>query len=208
VDVVRRELIAPEPAQALAGLLDTSLTGDELSALCHWLFAGGACVRYRPLIIGLPAERRSWVSARSEKQGRSGPLEPTPAAEKYNEPPSTTAAYFNVDPVVLFRFSALTYNSHRIHYDREFALTEGHPDLVIHGPLQAVLMANYAYAVQDQRAADGESRFDFRLVAPAYGAQRLAIDATAADEVAVGDAAGNLTATATLRDKPCQPSTL
>src|SRR5207244_13185609 len=49
-----------------------------------------------------------------------------------------------VDPVLLFRFSALTYNAHRIHYDREFARAEGYPGLVVHGPLQALLMAGLA----------------------------------------------------------------
>ncbi len=45
------------------------------------------------------------------------------------------------DPVSLFRFSALTFNSHRIHYDRPYAMNEeGYPGLVIHGPLIAVLL--------------------------------------------------------------------
>ena len=47
-------------------------------------------------------------------------------------------------PVLLFRFSALTYNAHRIHYDREYARAEGYPGLVVHGPLQALLMAELA----------------------------------------------------------------
>src|SRR4029077_18737142 len=51
-----------------------------------------------------------------------------------------------VDPVPLFRFSALTYNAHRIHYDRDFARAEGYPGLVVHGPLQALLMAGLAGA--------------------------------------------------------------
>jgi len=45
------------------------------------------------------------------------------------------------DPTLLFRFSALTFNSHRIHYDRDFARkVEGYPGLVVHGPLQAMLL--------------------------------------------------------------------
>jgi 3-methylfumaryl-CoA hydratase len=45
------------------------------------------------------------------------------------------------DPVVLFRFSALTWNAHRIHYDREYAVgVEGHAGLVVHGPLLALLL--------------------------------------------------------------------
>jgi 3-methylfumaryl-CoA hydratase len=45
------------------------------------------------------------------------------------------------NPVTLFRFSAVTGNAHRIHYDRQYATeVEGHPGLVVHGPLLAILM--------------------------------------------------------------------
>jgi 3-methylfumaryl-CoA hydratase len=45
------------------------------------------------------------------------------------------------DPILLFRFSALTFNAHRIHYDRPYATAvEGYPGLVVHGPLAAVLL--------------------------------------------------------------------
>lgn len=46
-------------------------------------------------------------------------------------------------PVTLFRFSALTFNGHRIHYDREwYREVEGHPDLVVHGPLNLIHMVD------------------------------------------------------------------
>jgi 3-methylfumaryl-CoA hydratase len=49
------------------------------------------------------------------------------------------------DPVVLFRFSALTFNSHRIHYDRPWATeVEGYPGLVVHGPLTTALLVDFA----------------------------------------------------------------
>jgi 3-methylfumaryl-CoA hydratase len=49
------------------------------------------------------------------------------------------------DPVLLFRFSALTFNSHRIHYDRTWATdTEGYPGLVVHGPLTTALLLDFA----------------------------------------------------------------
>jgi 3-methylfumaryl-CoA hydratase len=49
------------------------------------------------------------------------------------------------DPVLLFRFSALTFNSHRIHYDRRWAMeTEGYPGLVVHGPLTTGLLLDFA----------------------------------------------------------------
>jgi 3-methylfumaryl-CoA hydratase len=50
-----------------------------------------------------------------------------------------------IDPVLLFRYSALTFNGHRIHYDEPYAReVEFYPGLVIHGPLQATLMLNLA----------------------------------------------------------------
>ncbi len=49
------------------------------------------------------------------------------------------------DPVLLFRFSAVTNNAHRIHYDHPYAtVVEGYPDLVVHGPLTAVLLVEFA----------------------------------------------------------------
>ena len=49
------------------------------------------------------------------------------------------------DPVLLFRFSALTFNSHRIHYDRAWAIeVEGYPGLVVHGPLTTTLLIDFA----------------------------------------------------------------
>jgi 3-methylfumaryl-CoA hydratase len=49
------------------------------------------------------------------------------------------------DPVLLFRFSALTFNSHRIHYDRPWAVeVEGYPGLVVHGPLTSTLLIDFA----------------------------------------------------------------
>lgn len=49
------------------------------------------------------------------------------------------------DPIVLFRFSALTFNSHKIHYDRQWATeTEGYPGLVVHGPFTQTLLIDFA----------------------------------------------------------------
>ena len=49
------------------------------------------------------------------------------------------------DPILLFRFSALTFNSHRIHYDRQWAMeVEGYPALVVHGPLTSALLLDFA----------------------------------------------------------------
>ena len=63
-----------------------------------------------------------------------------------------------VDPVMLFRFSAVTFNGHRIHYDRTYAMeVEKYPGLVVHGPLQAVLLFDAATAVAAGRTPRGST---------------------------------------------------
>jgi hydroxyacyl-ACP dehydratase HTD2-like protein with hotdog domain len=58
-----------------------------------------------------------------------------------------------VDPTQMFFFSAATYNGHRIHYDKTWATeVEGYPDILVHGPLQAALLAR---AVTDWVGPDG-----------------------------------------------------
>ena len=101
-----------------------------------------------------------------------------------------------VDPTLLFRFSALTYNAHRIHYDRDFAATEGYPGLLVHGSLQALLMAEHC--AEDCRLdASAGYRFDYRLTAPLFDFQGLIVggDPTA---LYVRDRTGRHTAAATL----------
>jgi 3-methylfumaryl-CoA hydratase len=95
---------------------------------------------------------------------------------------------FVIDPVVLFRFSALTYNAHRIHYDREYAGSQGFGDLVVHGPLQTLLMAEYLAATGTDLLG---RTLSYRLVAPAMGPQRLVVrrstESDANVEVIAGD---------------------
>jgi 3-methylfumaryl-CoA hydratase len=98
-----------------------------------------------------------------------------------------------VNPVLLFRYSALTYNAHRIHYDRDYARSEGYPGLLVHGPLQALLMAELA-----RRGGASFGEYSYRLVSPLYDGQGLVVSAVAdgdAVQVSCRDAAGRLTAT-------------
>jgi Uncharacterized conserved protein len=66
---------------------------------------------------------------------------PQPARPAKPAPPPPVAKHREshmADPVLLFRYSALTFNGHRIHYDRDYVTkVEGYPGLVFHGPLQA-----------------------------------------------------------------------
>lgn len=113
----------------------------------------------------------------------------------YRHPPETSApslesaqsAYADVPPEVgewaiepsptlLARFSALTYNGHRIHYDREFTRdVEGYPGLLVHGPLQAIAMAEAARRLLGGAVAPVD--FDYRLVAPLFDHQGMVVGA-------------------------------
>ena len=79
-----------------------------------------------------------------------------------------------IDPVLLFRFSALTYNAHRIHYDRDYARgVEGYPGLVVHGPLQALVMAEAARMRVPEGQRAETNAFEYRLVSPLFDHQGL-----------------------------------
>jgi len=108
------------------------------------------------------------------------------------------------DDVLLFRYSALTFNGHRIHYDRRYATgVEGYPGLVVHGPLIATLLADLA---RDHVAPAELATFSFRAVMPLFDVAPFATcgrrdpdDGTI--RLWAQDSAGNLAmeATATLR---------
>jgi 3-methylfumaryl-CoA hydratase len=75
------------------------------------------------------------------------------------------------DEVLLFRYSALTFNGHRIHYDRRYVTgVEGYPGLVVHGPLIATLLVDLLrWQAPDARVA----RFEFRAVRPTFDLNRF-----------------------------------
>ena len=75
------------------------------------------------------------------------------------------------DPVLLFRFSALTFNGHRIHYDHDYVTTvEHYPDLIVHGPLLAVLLLDL---VRRNLPDATVSSFTFKGVRPTHVPQRF-----------------------------------
>ncbi len=133
------------------------------------MWAGGRVEFLAPLRVGIDAEKKSTVSAIQEKKGRTGSLlfvtvrhevsqagklviseeqdivyrEPSPPKLVGSEPAPAAQWKDRVEPsaVMLFRYSAVTFNGHRIHYDHPYVTqTEGYPGLVVHGPLIATLM--------------------------------------------------------------------
>lgn len=123
--------------------------------------------------------------------------EPEPAPRK----PALT---LTADEALLFRFSALTYNAHRIHYDHNWVREEGYSDLVVHGPLQALMMGELI-----RRSGDGlvGKQFAYRLISPMIGPQTFTVLA-GEDGVNAGaesrDARGTVTAVSTV--SPIDPA--
>ena len=84
------------------------------------------------------------------------------------------------DTTLLFRYSALTFNGHRIHYDQTYARQEeGYPDLVVHGPLTATLLQQLAVEQGDGRKL---ASFDFRGVSPLFVSRPFAIEGRKSDD--------------------------
>ncbi|SEK02207.1 MaoC family dehydratase N-terminal domain-containing protein [Achromobacter sp. NFACC18-2] len=133
------------------------------------MWAGGRVEFRQPLKVGVPAERVSTVAEVKEKTGRTGSLlfvtvrheyvqsgevaileeqdivyrQPTPPKLTGSEPAPRAEWSDTVHPtpVLLFRYSAVTFNGHRIHYDHPYVTgVEGYPGLVVHGPLIATEM--------------------------------------------------------------------
>lgn len=153
------------------------------------MWAGGMIETVGPLRIGGRVERVSTITGIRFKQGSSGTLclvsvqheisgEDGLAVRERQDLVFREAAAANVvtgpeghidadwiveaSPLLLFRFSAMTFNGHRIHYDIDHARSEGYPGLLVHGPLQAVLMLNLAA----HRRGAVPPRFDYRCLAP------------------------------------------
>ncbi len=195
------------------------------------MWAGSRLDFHRPLTLGLPGRRLSTVEAVEEKSGRSGRLvfvtvrhelfdgdslavtdrhdivyrEERPGAALPKPEPAPDdhqwSAAYSADPVLLFRYSALTFNGHRIHYDRDYARqVEGYGGLVVHGPLLATLLVDFARSLRPDRRLQA---FAFRGRRPVLDGQLFQLRAKAQGEDAlvlwIADADGALAMTAEAR---------
>jgi 3-methylfumaryl-CoA hydratase len=85
------------------------------------------------------------------------------------------------DPVLLFRYSALTFNGHRIHYDRDYVTkVEGYPGLIFHGPMQAALLVEFAAHLHGGTAP---KTFSYRGLQPLFEGGEFSVNA---NEIAEG----------------------
>jgi 3-methylfumaryl-CoA hydratase len=163
--------------------------------LARRMWAGSRCTFHHDLHVGDRVTKTSTILKISEKQGRTGTMFfvtvghviRVGASLAYEEeqdivymdipkvftPPEPVALptctwhhSVALDPVFLFRFSALTFNGHRIHYDRDYAMgVENYPGLVVHGPLQAILAFQFARLEQADRKPQA---FRFKGVRPLF----------------------------------------
>ncbi len=167
------------------------------------------------LRVGMEVERRSAIAEVKQKEGGTGSLVFVTVRHEIGEPGgsalvidehdivyrglSGAAAKGAIaappagewrrelmpDPVLLFRYSALTFNGHRIHYDREYTVREeGYPGLVVHGPLIATLLLDL---VRRERPESRIEAFSFRAMSPLFDGRRMAVNGTSPD------AEGNVT---------------
>ena len=161
------------------------------------MFASAAMTFDSPLSLDTPAELTLTVADVRHRSGKTGDLvfvevdrsltqdgvprlserqtivyrglgEPVAPVEPTDLPPHRNAEVWDPGPVDLFRFSAVTFNSHRIHYDLPYAMgEEGYPGLVVHGPFTAARL----FALARARMGRPLTAFSFRAVAPLFAGQ-------------------------------------
>ena len=164
------------------------------------MWAGSEIDFIRPLRLNEAASRQSRILDMTGKSGSRGPMvflttehrveqrgevaivernravflgaaAPVAAPAAFSRRPAERDRTWQVDEAVLFRFSALTFNSHRIHYDLPYATAEErYRGLVVHGPLTATLLLDLARRELGDNAVAG---FSFRGLSPAICGEAL-----------------------------------
>lgn len=168
------------------------------------MWAGGAFHFHGDLKVGDAVKRTSRIEGVALKEGRTGPLcfvtvlhrmeangatvieerqdivyrgFDAPGGPAKAQLPAERGAHqraMKAEAPLLFRYSALTFNGHRIHYDRRYVTdVEGYPGLIVHGPMQAAWLCNYATQLRDSPP----TRFTFRSLSPLFDDDAFALHA-------------------------------
>jgi len=171
------------------------------------MFASAAMRFAGPLVLGRQAELSLSVADVKHRVGKTGELvfvevdrvltqdgrqriaerqtivyrgagEATPAVQPIDLPERAGEAIWRPSPVDLFRFSAVTFNAHRIHYDQAYTRNEeGYPDLIVHGPFTACKLAALAARTQPHKPMKA---FSFRAISPLFVGQPVRLATCAA----------------------------
>jgi len=118
---------------------------------------------------GTAIRERHDIVYRDVTTGSATPAKPAgaPPVAKHRE------THF-ADPVLLFRYSALTFNGHRIHYDRDYVTkVEGYPGLIFHGPMQAALLVEFAAKLR----GSVPRKFVYRGLQPLFEGSEFSVNA-------------------------------
>ena len=173
------------------------------------MWAGSRIAFPGELRISMSLVRRSTIASVERKQGKAGPLVFVTVRHEIGEPdgpplvidehdivyrslggPAVKAAAdagspgewrrsLVPDAVLLFRYSALTFNGHRIHYDRSYVTeAEGYPGLVVHGPLIATLLVDLVRRKMPDARIE---RFAFRALSPLFDGREMTVNSTPPD---------------------------
>lgn len=159
------------------------------------MWAGGTFTFHDDIRVGERVTRSSTIRDVKVKEGRTGTLcfvtvdhridsngrlaieerqdivyrriDTPGSVRKASEPAARGAhrAVVNPSAALLFRYSALTFNGHRIHYDAPYVTgEEGYPGLIVHGPMQATMLVQFAEKLRGNRP----THFDFRSLSPLF----------------------------------------
>jgi 3-methylfumaryl-CoA hydratase len=143
---------------------------------------------------GIAIRERQDIVYRDVSTGQS------PATTKPAAPPPVAQHREShmADPVLLFRYSALTFNGHRIHYDRDYVTrVEGYPGLIFHGPMQAALLVEFAAKLHGGTAP---KKFSYRGLQPLFEGSEFSVNTNRTDngmELWTANSAGQPTMKAT-----------
>lgn len=216
-DPVAADALGPDGHPALGGFLPPAHKRNRM-------WAGSRLEFYQPLRVEAEVTCISTILNVEEKQGRSGSLlfvtvrheyfqdgqrvlqdeqdivyrEPTPPKLSGTEalPQGQWQEHVEPSPTLLFRYSAVTFNGHRIHYDWPYVTqTEGYPGLVVHGPLIATLNLR---AFSNAHPHTRVKRFSFRGLRPLIAPQPFEVGGRLVDTGKAQLWAGNQDGTAQL----------
>lgn len=128
------------------------------------------CVQYDYAVAGTRRLREEQTIVYREMKADVTLPEPVAAPDD-----ADTSHTWRLDNTALFRYSALTFNGHRIHYDADYSRqVEGYPDLVVHGPLIATLLADLA-----EQAGRSTHEFTYRARSPLFLPHHFTVNARA-----------------------------
>jgi 3-methylfumaryl-CoA hydratase len=184
------------------------------------MWAGGKVETFLPLRLNDKIEKTSTITDVKNRDGKAGALcfvsvshevkangklailerhdilfreasrEPPSAKPPAVTPVGDLEWQVEATPLLLFRFSAITFNGHRIHYDLPYAQgVEGYSGLLVHGPMQAALTLNQLSALQGAVPRN----FEYRCVSPLIAGQIFKVISTRQCTAVIANAAGVLT---------------